>query len=164
MRDSEDSIKLYRATLELLPLGHPEMSSVLRGLALCLSNRHDKLGVVDDLEEAITIGRAALELCPRGHREHGKSLQCLARDLRKRFAQKALELHHTGHLDRFSSLYELALCLSHRHDKHGVADDLEEAILLGHEALKLRPPGHHRRAAVLYSLACDLWKKFQVPP
>ncbi|KAI6137784.1 hypothetical protein EDD17DRAFT_1881720 [Pisolithus thermaeus] len=174
--DLEESIKLLRAALERRPPDHPTRSSALHGLALCLSNRYDKLGVVDDLEEAVTLGREALERCPSAHPGHGKSLQCLAHDLRKRFEQTttigdldesiellrpALELCPIGHPAQSSLLHELALCLSHRHDKHGVADDLEEAILRGHAALELCPPGHPDRGVVLYSCACDYWKKFQ---
>ncbi|KAI6152720.1 hypothetical protein EDD17DRAFT_1132097 [Pisolithus thermaeus] len=176
--DLQRAIQLLRSALEVHPTGHRDRFSSLYELALCLSHRHDKLGELDDLEEAITLGREALELRPLGHPNHDVSLQCrIARDLRKRFEKKAaicdleeaiellrpaLEVHLTGYRDRFSSLYDLALCLSRRHDKYGIANDLEEAILLGHEALKLRSPGNPDRDAVLYSLTGDLQKKLQL--
>ncbi|KAI6137776.1 hypothetical protein EDD17DRAFT_1771229 [Pisolithus thermaeus] len=170
----EESIQLHVAALERRPPGHPARSLTLHELALCLSIRHDKHGVADDLEEAIKLGREALELSPSGHADRLQIF--LARGLRKRFLQNtatgdleesiallrpALELCPIGHPDRSSALHELALCLSHRHDEHGVANDLKEAILHGRAALKFCPPGHPDRGIILYSHACDLWKKFQ---
>ncbi|KAI6006547.1 hypothetical protein F5J12DRAFT_831433, partial [Pisolithus orientalis] len=74
----------------------------------------------------------------------------LACDLRKRFTEKAairdleesiellcpaLELRPPRHVDRFSTLHELALCLSIRYDKLGAVDNLEEAIMHERAAL-----------------------------
>ncbi|KAI5992102.1 hypothetical protein EDD15DRAFT_2368366 [Pisolithus albus] len=177
MQDLEEAIELLHAALELRPIGHPDRPSSLCELAFCLSCRHGKHGVAKDLKEAVTLGREALKLCPQGHPNHGMCLRNLGRSLIRNSSaettairdleesiellRRALELHPIGHPDRPSSLYELALCLSLRHDKHGVADGLEEAILLGREALGLYPPGHSDRGVILHSLACDLWKKFQ---
>lgn len=104
--------------------GHRDRSSTLHELTLCLSNRYENQGVVNDLEEVVTLGPAELELCPRGHPDHAASLHNLARDPRKRFTEKAairdleesiellrpaLELRPPGHVDRFSTLHELNL-------------------------------------------------------
>ncbi|KAI5988527.1 hypothetical protein EDD15DRAFT_2531646 [Pisolithus albus] len=176
MHDLEEAIELLCRASELRPTGHPDRSSSLYEFAFCLSRRYDEHGIAEDLEAAVTLGREALELCPLGHPNHGICLQYLGRDLRKSSVQTSairdleeaiellrptLELRPIGHPDRSTSHHELALCLSLRHDKYGETGDLEEAIMYGRAALELCLPGHPDRGLVLYSLACDLWKKFR---
>ncbi|KIK27233.1 hypothetical protein PISMIDRAFT_76636, partial [Pisolithus microcarpus 441] len=73
--------ELHRAALELRPSGHLDRASSLRSLALCLSDRYDRHGVVADSEEAVTLGYATLELRLPGHPDHHISLYSLTCDL-----------------------------------------------------------------------------------
>ena len=54
------------------------------------------------------------------------------------------------------SLNNLAVYLSSRYKQLGAMEDLDEAIVLDREALKLRPQGHLDRSASLNNLAVRL--------
>ncbi|KAI6139280.1 hypothetical protein EDD17DRAFT_364942 [Pisolithus thermaeus] len=129
---STDDVSREREELERCPPGHHGHDVALFYLAYALHDRFMEERKIDDLNEAITLHRDALKLRPVEN-----------------------ETFH-----RSSSFYNLALCLSHRHDKLGAVDDLEEAIALGQEALALCPPGHPHRDVSLYNLGFDLRKRF----
>ncbi|KAI6125851.1 hypothetical protein EDD16DRAFT_1702963 [Pisolithus croceorrhizus] len=153
--DLAEAVTLGRAALELRPPGHPNRDISLHDLACNLRTRFEKQVTMEDLEGAIVLHRAALELRP------------------------------SGHPLRFSSLQNLALCLSDRYDNLGItADftvattpgraartthppehtgrdtaDLDEAIALEQEAVRLLPPGDHRYGISLQRLTVRLEKK-----
>ena len=58
--------------------------------------------------------------------------------------------------DRPMILNDFSVVLSAQFDKMGKLADLEEAVLLGRETLKLRPPPDPNRSASLQNLARDL--------
>ncbi|KAI5988113.1 hypothetical protein EDC04DRAFT_2912663 [Pisolithus marmoratus] len=93
-----------------------------------------------DLEEAIELLRSALELRPSGHiigHFHSTNLRSVSRtDMTIRGAVPP------AHLDRGVSLINLACDLRRRFQKQATRNDLEEAIELLREALKLCPSGH----------------------
>ena len=94
----------------------------LTWLAIRLTTRYDKLGVMEDLNEAVVLDREALDLRPKGHPDRAMSLNNLAIDL----------------IIRYEQLW-------------GV-EDLDEAIVLVREALDLRPQGHPARSRSLNDL------------
>ncbi|KAG6329234.1 hypothetical protein ID866_9855, partial [Astraeus odoratus] len=175
--DLDEAIMLNREALELRQQGHPDRSSSLHLLALCLGSlfAKQKQGSMTTLEEAITLHRLALELRPPGHPDRARSLHGLAFCLWQKFekcatiadlneaiilGQSVLELRPPGHTERNVSLYNLADYLRRRAEKQGSAADLDEAIKLHRAALKLRPPGHHSRFASLSRLAACLKDRF----
>ena len=109
---------------------------------------------MQDPDEAICLGREALVLCPQGHHHRPKSLNNLANGLSTRYKQlgpmqdldrplSSTEKHSniackdTSSINVFrqpcnSALYSVQL---------GAVQDLDEAIVLDHEALDLRPQG-----------------------
>jgi hypothetical protein len=52
----------YRQAIELAPIGHSDLPSLLNGLATSLNSRFSRHGNDADLEEAITHYRQAIEL------------------------------------------------------------------------------------------------------
>lgn len=113
--DLAEAVTLGHAALELRPPGHPNRDISLHGLACNLRMRFEKQDTMEDLEEAIVLHRAALELRP------------------------------SGHPLRFSSLQNLALCLSDRYDNLRAAVDNPEATMSDHAARTLHPPDHPDR-------------------
>ena len=73
LADLEEAIELRREELTL-----SRTAPSLHKLALCLSDRFDKLAVSDDIQEAITLTLSALELCPLGHSDRAGTQKRLA--------------------------------------------------------------------------------------
>jgi hypothetical protein len=65
-----------------------------------------------------------------------------------------------GHPLRSTSLNNLAVHLSTQYNLLEAMDDLDEAIVLGREALNLRPQGHPNRSGSLDNLASYLCNRF----
>lgn len=61
---------------------------------------------------------------------------------------------------REACLNNLAMCLSTRYDRLGDTTDLDEAISLGRENLRLCLPGHPSRDANAHNLATFLSKRY----
>ena len=176
MTDLEENVMLNRAALDLCPPGHPDRSSLLHSLALSLSTRFYKQGVVADLEESVALQKVALDVCPPEHPNRSLLLHSLALSLSTRFYEQdamadleesvalwkaALDLCPPGHSDRSLLLYSLAFSLSTRFDKQGVAADLEESVALGRAALETTPPGNPGHSLYLNTLAIFVWKRFK---
>ncbi|KAI6042936.1 hypothetical protein EDC04DRAFT_3088299 [Pisolithus marmoratus] len=166
VEDLDETITFYRAALELWPVENDNRSLSLSSLAVCLSIRYNKLRAVDDLDEAIKLKREVLLFRPPGHPGRGASLHSLAWDLWKRFQQKAAmdDLEEAIRLHREVWNYVLLSILIGLHsfiNLLAVFSDLEEAITLRRVALGLCPLGNSDRGAILYGLACDLWKRLQ---
>ncbi|KAH8111128.1 TPR-like protein [Phellopilus nigrolimitatus] len=174
MEDLEESIVLHRDALELHPPGHPDRSSSLNNLAGAVWTRFKQTDRMEDLKEAIVLLRDALELRPPGHPDRSASLSNLGEAMQTCFEQAgriedleeaivlhrdALELRPPGHPDRSSSLNNLAVALRTRFKQTGQKilqtgqmEDLEESIVLHHDALQLLPPGHPDHSEFLSNL------------
>ncbi|KAI6108242.1 hypothetical protein F5141DRAFT_105249 [Pisolithus sp. B1] len=135
--DLEEAITLGRAALGLHSSGHPDRGTSLNSLACDLRRRFQQQADMRDLEEAIELQRAALALHPPGHPLRLPSLQNLARSLSDRYTNQrvvanfcgtalpgraARAVRSTGQLDRYTA-------------------DLDEAIALERDALRLLTPG-----------------------
>lgn len=68
----------------------------------------------------------------------------------------ALHLRPPGHLDRCTSLVDLAQCLQARFSQTGNPNDVLETIGMFREALLLHPPGDPNRIGLLTELAVSL--------
>ncbi|KAF8431491.1 CHAT domain-containing protein [Boletus edulis BED1] len=130
MADLDEAIVLGREALELCPQGHPDRSTSLIDLGVCLSTRYKQLGEMADLDEAIVLGREALELCPQGHPDRSRSLNNLAGRLLTRYKQL------------------------------GAMADLNEAIVLGRDAVDLCLPSHIDWSSSLNHLASAFYTRF----
>ena len=120
-----------RKELERHPPGDAGRAATLYKLADNLKTRFTEFGEKADLNEAIDLHRLALDLRP------------------------------AGHLDRPSSLRELAVCLWKKYSSQSNAiSDLEEVVYLNRAALELCPPGHSGRASALHNLAFRLKIRF----
>ncbi|KAG2151579.1 uncharacterized protein EDB93DRAFT_1327639 [Suillus bovinus] len=150
--DLDEAIALHREALALCPVGHTNRSMPLNNSATLLSIRFDHRGNDDDLDEAIALHRTALALRPVGNDEDLDEAILLQRE--------ALALRAVGHIDRYTSLNNLANGLSSRFKHRGNDEDLDQAIALDREALALCPVGHTDRSTLLYYLATRLSTHF----
>ncbi|KAH8111135.1 TPR-like protein [Phellopilus nigrolimitatus] len=183
MEDLEESISLLRDALELHPPGHPDRSASLSNLGEAMQTCFEQTGRMEDLEESISLLRDALELHPPGHPDRSASLSNLGEAMQTCFEQivriedleeaivlhrDALRLRPPGHPDRSSSLNNLAVALRTRFKQTGQKilqtgqmEDLEESIVLHHDALQLLPPGHPDHSEFLSNLGRAMWTRFE---
>ncbi|MDV7223605.1 hypothetical protein R5A26_47600, partial [Streptomyces prunicolor] len=68
LADLDEDIDLQREALRLVPTGHPERPGLLSNLATALTERHEALGVRDDLSEALTYLEEAMATGPAPRR------------------------------------------------------------------------------------------------
>ena len=125
MSNINDRIAQIRNELQRRPYEDAGRAAILYKLADNLKNRFcNHGGASDDLDEAISLHRSALDLRP------------------------------VGHLDRQSSLRELAICHWKRYtaQKQGAVSDLDEVITLNRATLELCPPNHSGRVNALHTL------------
>ncbi|KAG1850115.1 CHAT domain-containing protein [Suillus tomentosus] len=118
--------------VSLCPEGHADRDASLHDLAISLRLRFDHQGKPNDLHEAISLHQEALRLCPVGHKYRDYSLNCLG------LHREALMLCPPGHSCRDTTLNNLAVALKTRYDKSHVSEDLNEAIDLYRESLRLK--------------------------
>lgn len=126
-----DSIRLHRQAVKLLPSQHPYRAVYITRLAIALRARYTRAVTPRDLEECIVLHHRALSMFPEGHPDRAQSLLNLA----------------NAHWTRFEHTDDLT--------------DLDQAIKYDREALELRPPGHPNRAAALLSLATELGARYR---
>ncbi|KAG1744133.1 TPR-like protein [Suillus paluster] len=176
LSDLDESIEVYRAALELRPLGSLYRATCLNNLANSLRDRFEQRGSLSDLDEAIKLYRAALLLRPPGNYDRASALANLADSLEDKFKQcgtladldEAIELNLAalllcppGHSDRAMCLNNLAISIHDRFDQRGALSDLDEAVELHRAALLLRPPDHSERVVSLSNLALGLRDRFK---
>ncbi|KAI6101843.1 TPR-like protein [Pisolithus sp. B1] len=173
----KEAVAPHHSAEALRPPGNKKQSLSLGKLAIFLSDEYGNRRVVAGLKDAVTLGRATSELHLLGHLDRGPSHHN-PRDFRARFRKEAdmrdlegaielhraaLELRPSGHPRRFSSLQNLALCLSDRYEDQGLNTDLEEATMLNNAARPPCPAGHPDRDTFLHNLLCDLTTRFKKP-
>jgi hypothetical protein len=111
-----EAIDVYRQTLVLSPLEHPDRSISLNNLASALITRFEQSGDLDSLAEAIDAFR------------------------------QAVGLYALGHPNRFILLGNLASALTTRFERFGDLNSLAEAIDLHRQALSMGSLGHPKRS------------------
>ncbi|KAG2153737.1 CHAT domain-containing protein [Suillus bovinus] len=155
--DLDQAIALHREALALTSVGHTDRPTQLNNLATQLFIRfHQRCNDNSDgdLDQAAALYREALALHP--HRGDDKDLdQAIA------LQTEVLDLCPVGHIDRSSSLNNLANQLSFRFSHRGNDEDLDRAIILHKEALALRPVGHPDRFGSSNNLAAQLCSRFK---
>jgi len=167
----DEAISLYRETLILRPAPNPLRSKSLDNLASALSTRFDEGGHAGDLDESISLHREALKLGSPTHPLRRLSLSGLADVLLHRFQRDGVR---TDLDDAISlrkqvldlkpsdpgSLYNLASALLVRFEQGGDAD-LDQAVSLFRQAIKLQAPTHPHRSSSLSGLAKALGIRFE---
>ena len=175
--DLEEAIKLGRAALELCPSGHPGRAIALNNLANDTRRKFLEFGANGDLDEAILLHQSALDLRPASHSDRLRSLDQLASCLSSRFKRppeaaadldelisihrEILDLHLQDHHNHAESIDKLLLLVRKRIQKHDLAADLDECILLGRSVLASCEPGNPGRATYLHNLVTDLHSRFR---
>ncbi|KAG1763718.1 CHAT domain-containing protein [Suillus occidentalis] len=144
---SDEGIHLRRIVLQLCPPGHPHPRA-LGNLANALDSRFEQCGRIDVIDESIQVGREAVSLCPEGYDYCDDYLNILAVSLRSRF-------DHQGRSQDLDETISLV-----RYDKLDVSEDLNEAIDLYRESLRLTRIDHPERHRTLYNLGMVLCLRF----
>ncbi|KAG1842525.1 CHAT domain-containing protein [Suillus subalutaceus] len=173
--DLDQAIAFQVEALDLHPVGHTDRSSSLNNLAFLLSSRFEHLrqrqrlgsgyrtsegsagfvpGNEEDLDQAIALQMEALALHPVSHIDRSSSLNNLAMQLSSRFEHRG----NDEDLDQAIALHREALALCpHR----GNCKDLDQAIALHREALALCLVGHTRQSLSLDNLVNQLSFRFE---
>ncbi|KAG1851961.1 CHAT domain-containing protein [Suillus subluteus] len=154
------SIRVGREAVSLCPEKHASRATYLNTLGYSLRHRFDHQGRSHDLDEAICVYEEALRMCPVGHETHDASLDTLGGALRVRFIERAINLRREaltlnppGHPDHDAALNNLAITLDIRYDKLDVSEDLDEAINLYRESLRLKRLDNPERHRTLFNLS-----------
>ncbi|KAG1844227.1 hypothetical protein F4604DRAFT_1960469 [Suillus subluteus] len=172
-QDIDSITSLFREALVLRPQGHPNHPSSIYHLLKALIWRYGKENFtavyiqecvqlsckllplcpegtyLHASDEGIRLRRVILELCPLGSAHRPKALDNLAQARAYNIAVKPFLCAPRDHSERDTYLNNLACSLLSRFDHQGNSDDLNEAISLYEEALRLRPVGHKYRAFLI---------------
>ncbi|KAG1830064.1 CHAT domain-containing protein [Suillus subalutaceus] len=139
-QDIDSITSLFREALALRPQGHPDHPLSIYHLTEALTWRYSKR----ELHRRLYPGMRATVL-----QVIAPSVQRAPTFIASRQGQMAsiirFSLCPEGHSERDTYLNNLAYALRSRFDHQGNSDDLNEAISLHEEALRLRPVGHKYR-------------------
>ncbi|KAG1741556.1 uncharacterized protein EDB91DRAFT_1248103 [Suillus paluster] len=154
--DIDESICLRRETVSLCSEGHPSRGDYLNDLAYSLACRFSQQHNFHDLNEAISLYEDALRLpCHAGYEYHGVALDNLGTTLLDRF-----QAYHDIHdINKAISLHCEALTFN-RYGDLQAEEDLNEAIHLYRESLKLKQSVNSRRHLTLASFGSALCFRF----
>jgi tetratricopeptide (TPR) repeat protein len=108
----DEAIGFYNEAFKILPVSHPNRSTLLGNLAVAFSLRYEQTRQSYHLEQAIAFNRQALESMP------------------------------TSHPQRFGHLLNLAICLTNRSKRISSLQDIQDSIAFLEEALQLCPASH----------------------
>jgi tetratricopeptide (TPR) repeat protein len=148
----------------------PAQAMASYNLAVRLLGRYRETGKVEDLNRAIEDGRNAVDRTPPDDPERADRLTITGNVLSERFNRLGCRTDldeaivvfaqvadmPPGHADRGGHLCNLATALRRRDE----AGDLNQAIILGREAVRLTPADHRHRPNVLTNLANSLHERF----
>ncbi|KAG2342986.1 hypothetical protein BDR05DRAFT_989973 [Suillus weaverae] len=142
--DLDESIRLHSEVVSQCHEGHPARGTSLNNLASSLLPRFRHQGKSDDLNEAISLFEEALSLHPVGHEYRYVSLDNLVISLYRAISlhREALTLCAPEHPHRDTTLNNLAVALTTRYNYSHVREDLNEAINLYRESLRLKCFSH----------------------
>ncbi|KAG2339280.1 hypothetical protein BDR05DRAFT_992138 [Suillus weaverae] len=179
LEDIDSITSLFREALALRPQGHPDHPLSIYHLAEALTWHHIKEDTAVYIHESLQLYCKLLPLCPEGtylrlnaagaNGVHHVIRECnnLPTDasdegihLRRVVLELSVSLCSEGHSERDTYLNNLALSLLYRFNYQGNSDDLNEAISLYEEALRLRPVGHKYHDSSLNNLGTALITRF----
>ncbi|KAG1826657.1 hypothetical protein EV424DRAFT_1345440 [Suillus variegatus] len=175
-----DSINsLFREALALRPQGHPDHPLSIYHLLQALIWCYNKEGTTVYIQESAQLSCKLLPLCPEGTFFHSiaagangidyviracNNLPTDASDEDIHFRQVVLDLCTLGSEHRPRALQELAQAVEERFQERGSIDDLDEqlneAISLSEEGLRLYPVGNTYRNFSLDNLGLALRTRF----
>lgn len=168
-RDLDEAISMLRDAVDITPPGHPDNLARLGNLGRYFLARFQHLGKLSDIDGAISRHRDVVDLTPHGHPDKPSCLTNLATCFRLRFT-------HSGQLDDLAKAIsihteavQLALngCTNKRcrplarAECHRQPSDLEWAVSMQREALRLTPDGHPFKAHYMNNLASCLLARFE---
>ena len=174
------SIEHFTLALDLLPSDHECCAIALFNLAMAKFINCQVHGTISDLDVSIASYRGALALRPANHPDRPGTLLHLAQALLYRHWRLRCEssvadniegvvvdveqIFHEGSYEHraVDLVVQMLKRYPSRYKQLGVMEDLDEAIVLGREALDLCPQGHHDRSMSLNNLADFLsfrWKQ-----
>ncbi|KAJ7824828.1 CHAT domain-containing protein [Mycena leptocephala] len=188
--DINEAIKLQRRSLELRPSPESDgqgnqnrRATRRRGTKLqgFPETRYIRRGNPNDIDEAIRLQREALKLRESPNLRHDSSLNNLAGAIQTRYQDhtqrvpkdinEAIQLYReavelcgseSSHLDRQSMfLNNLAGAIHERYEHEPDRNDIDEAINLHRDSLKLRPSPHPLRSTSLHNLAEAIHTRFK---
>ncbi|KAI0487473.1 hypothetical protein F4859DRAFT_501872 [Xylaria cf. heliscus] len=174
MEDVEQSIRLSREAIDLASTKDHNRPTYMSGLISGLQSKFDRVIVRVELEEAIGIAKDLVDTTPAGRPGHAKYLSILGNLYGTRYTvsksdmdfEEALKLlrdavdlsdrgpQQTYLIDRLADgLYE-------RHHKTGTIEDLDEAIKVSEQAVRLLPTDHKERVSYLGRLGSLLEERY----
>jgi len=136
----DEVISLHYEALKYHNMAHVERVSFLNNLGCVLNMRFMRRGISHDIQESIKFRQQTLHLCPVGSPDQSLS------------SPLTPHLQPFCHPDRSSLLNNLASTLLTRFQHQGNDKDLEAALALYTEVLRLRPPGHPGQFSSLNNL------------
>ncbi|KAJ7026483.1 CHAT domain-containing protein [Mycena alexandri] len=178
---SEEAIRLLREALELCP-SPPRRATILSTLAVALRRRYIRRGNPNDIDEAIRLQREALKLRESPNLRRDSSLlnnlagaiqtryqnhtQRVSKDINEaiQLYREAVELcgSESSNLESQSMfLNSLAGAIHERYEHEPDRNDIDEAINLHRDSLKLRPLPHPLRSTSLHNLAEAIHTRFK---
>jgi tetratricopeptide (TPR) repeat protein len=176
----DDTIRVYRQSISLLPQDHRLRFHLLVDLGNVLHHRYRSAKRLQDIEESVEAFRTAFAMCPEDHLLRPyilDSLGCTVTDRSRRMVllfhfQKAkslacletainsykemLGLFASKDPRRFPWLIRTSDCLEIRYAHTGDAATVEDNLGLCNEAVSLAPAGHPHRPAALGRQAAAL--------
>ncbi|KAG2350993.1 hypothetical protein BDR05DRAFT_943283 [Suillus weaverae] len=138
--DVDECIQFGREAVSLFK-GHSGCDDYLNNLAISLLFRFFHQHNPNNLDDAISFLEEALRLLPFWHQYRDSSLDNIGGAFITRFAislrREALTLRPPGHPRRGTTLTNLAVALKARYDRLDVSEDLNEAIDMYRESLRM---------------------------
>ncbi|UXY27237.1 CHAT domain-containing tetratricopeptide repeat protein [Streptomyces sp. HUAS TT20] len=157
--DLDEAVRTARAALDRVPADHPDRPTMLNGLAVALRRRTGR-GAGDDrerdLDDAVDAAREAVSLTPADHPDRAGLLSNLGLVLRTRY-----EILHEGDGGGRREEAEDGDGDGDGDLRERGAEDIDEAIEAGREALSRTPRDHSERAARLSNLGLALRIRFE---
>ncbi len=178
--DLDRAVQAGESAVSSLPPHHPELPSVRTNLSLAYHRRALRTGSTEDLNRAITSLRAAIDATPAGHPDRAGRLSNLSDALLSRAdlggpsagsdvdeavtCARAAADAGTGHRRRAYYLSNFGNALMARHAVAGGRTDLDEAIAVQEQAVRLCPPGAAHLAHCLANLAVARHRRYEEEP
>lgn len=168
LEDVNRAVELAQRVVGSITNESPAVASAfLSNLALALYFRSSQTESIHDLDMTIEIGRAAVELVPDGHPYESVCFANLSSSLLKRYERSGnidlnvsidlmrimLGRSREQTMDQAIQLFSLCRALFRRFKKERCPTDLEEVLKGLQLALKIIPPGHRNRPAILDRLS-----------
>lgn len=153
----EQSFRITRRAIRMIPKDNPHLSNLMQALALLLATRYAHTRAIADLKESVVVTREVVALTPKNHRYRPNRLYALAERLvavRGRgkaeameaveIMREAVELTPKQASNPYHILQGLSMALQNLYKETGSREYLEEAIQAKKRAVELAPPSQLR--------------------